>query len=113
MLGRVWPRHGHRGRPLNSVVSRHGMARLKHELWKESEQEQTFCLSGPMGDEARSVLGPGAKLIWTVEAESHVEAMTKYYTFMGWGLYQTEHEWDHQPYSEEWLAIQRSGKVSP
>ena len=23
MLGRVWPRHGHRGRPLNSVVIRH------------------------------------------------------------------------------------------
>jgi hypothetical protein len=23
MVGRVWPRHGHRGRPLNSVVSRH------------------------------------------------------------------------------------------
>ncbi len=22
-MGRVWPRHGHRGRPLNSVVSRH------------------------------------------------------------------------------------------
>jgi hypothetical protein len=23
MVGRVWPRHGHRGRPLNSVVRRH------------------------------------------------------------------------------------------
>src|SRR5260221_1785765 len=23
MVGRVWPRHGRRGRPLNSVVSRH------------------------------------------------------------------------------------------
>jgi len=23
MVGRVWPRHRHRGRPLNSVVSRH------------------------------------------------------------------------------------------
>jgi hypothetical protein len=22
-VGRVWPRHGHRGRPLNSVVSQH------------------------------------------------------------------------------------------
>ena len=25
MVSRVWPRHGHRGRPLNSVVSRHRM----------------------------------------------------------------------------------------
>ena len=23
MVGRVWPRHGHRGRPLNSVVRTH------------------------------------------------------------------------------------------
>ena len=23
MVGRVWPRHGHRGRPLNSIVRRH------------------------------------------------------------------------------------------
>jgi hypothetical protein len=26
-VGRVWPRHGHRGRPLNSVVSHHSMSR--------------------------------------------------------------------------------------
>ena len=27
MVGRVWPRHGHRGRPLNSVVS-HQLAKM-------------------------------------------------------------------------------------
>jgi hypothetical protein len=27
---------------------------------------------------------PSAKLIWTVEAESHFEAMTAYYKFQGW-----------------------------
>jgi hypothetical protein len=26
MVGRVWPRHGHRGRPLNSVDRRHQAA---------------------------------------------------------------------------------------
>ncbi len=29
------------------------MAILKHELWCEANgEEQTFCLAGPMGDEA-------------------------------------------------------------
>jgi hypothetical protein len=32
MVGRVWPRHRHRGRPLNSVVMRHRSA-LIHRLW--------------------------------------------------------------------------------
>jgi len=84
------------------------MARLKHELWKEANGEQTFCLAGPMGNEARSLLGPDASLIWTVEAANHFEAMTKYYEFMGWGTYNTDQEWDRKPYPDDWLAIQVS-----
>jgi hypothetical protein len=85
------------------------MAKLMHELWEEGERS-TFCLAGPMGDGARELLGPGAKLLWTVEAESHFGAMTKYYEFRNWGEYTTEHEWDMQPYPEEWLEIQLSRK---
>ena len=48
------------------------------------------------------MLGHGAKLIWTVEARSHFEAMTEYYKFMGWGEYTTDQAWDMQPYPEEW-----------
>ena len=60
--------------------------KLKHELWEENEgQELTFCLAGRHGDDARKLLSPDAKLIWTVEAESHFEAMTAYYKFMAWG----------------------------
>ncbi len=67
--------------------------KLKHELWEErGGEEYTFCLAGPRGDGARKLLSPDAKLIWTVEAESHFEAMTAYYQFMGWGVYKTEHE---------------------
>ena len=51
---------------------------MKHELWVESNDEQTFCLSGPQGDEVRALLGTEAKRIWTCEASSHFEAMTKY-----------------------------------
>lgn len=74
------------------------MAIRWHELWLESEQEQTFCFAGPLGDDARALLLPGAKLVWTVEAESHFEAMTKYYEHMGWGVYETIHVSDYEPY---------------
>jgi hypothetical protein len=71
---------------------------LKHELWKdiggEQYSEYTFCLSGPRGDDARRSLSPHAKLIWTVEADSHFAAITAYYEFMGWGIYTTDQEWD-------------------
>jgi hypothetical protein len=29
MVGRVWPRHGHRGRPLNAIVRRHRARKMK------------------------------------------------------------------------------------
>ncbi len=81
--------------------------KLKHELWKDiggdEYSELTFCLAGPYGDGARSLLSPHAELIWAVEAGSHFEAMTAYYKFMGWGEYTTDQEWDMQPYPEEWF----------
>ncbi len=48
--------------------------------------------------------------MWTVEAGSHVDAMTKYYAYMGWGEYATEHEWDYQPYPEEWARVQQAAE---
>jgi hypothetical protein len=85
------------------------MASLVHELWVESDEEQTFCLAGPMGEDARSLLAPGARRVWTVKAESHFDAMRKYYEHMEWGEYTTEHAWDHEPYPDDWLRIQRGG----
>jgi hypothetical protein len=84
------------------------MASLVHELWVESDQEQTFCLAGPMGDDARSLLALGSRMVWTVEAESHFDAMTKYYEYMGWGEYTSEHASDRELYPDDWLRIQRS-----
>jgi hypothetical protein len=38
--------------------------KLKHELWEEKEGGGwTFCLAGPLGEDARNLLGPDAKLI--------------------------------------------------
>ncbi len=77
--------------------------KLKHELWEDKDSGgYTLCLAGPRGEDARKTLGHKAKLIWTVEAGSHFEAMTAYYRFMEWGEYTTDQAWDMQPYPEEW-----------
>ena len=64
--------------------------------------------TGPAGNAARRLLVPGSRLVWTIEASSHFEAMTLYYARMGWGEYRAEHAWDWQPYPEEWLCTRRS-----
>ncbi|OZG75541.1 hypothetical protein BTA51_03580 [Hahella sp. CCB-MM4] len=74
---------------------------MKHELWVETEEEQTFCLAGRYGDSVRSLLKPGAKLVWTCDASSYFEAMTKYYEYMGWGEYKSDFpEEDKRTYVE-------------
>ena len=74
---------------------------MLHELWDEGQDGQTFCLAGPKGDEARQMLGPAARKVWTVEAASHFEAMRLYYEHMGWGEYTTDFaELDRQTYAE-------------
>jgi hypothetical protein len=88
------------------------MASLIHELWDEANGEQTFCLAGPHGAGARSLLTANARLVWTVEASSHYEAMTAYYQHMGWRKYDTSHAWDLQPYPEAWRALQRAGIIT-
>ncbi|QSA97098.1 hypothetical protein [Methylococcus sp. EFPC2] len=74
---------------------------MLHELWVELENEQTFCLAGAQGEAARKLLGPTARLVWSVEAGSHFEAMTQYYEYMGWGVYKSDFpELDKKLYSE-------------
>ncbi|OMO23041.1 hypothetical protein BCT38_20495 [Vibrio lentus] len=74
---------------------------MKHELWSNEQELDTFCLAGPDGDGARSLMEPDSKLIWECEANSHFEAMTKYYQFRGWGEYTSDYpEIDKRPYCE-------------
>jgi hypothetical protein len=74
---------------------------LLHELWVGSDGLGTFCLAGPRGDDARGLLAQPAQLVWTVEADSHFDAMTAYYRFRGRGVYETLYpEWDCVSYSE-------------
>jgi len=51
-----------------------------------------------MGNDARALLPVSAKKVWTVSAASHFDAMTKYYAYMGWGTYTTQHPSDYEPY---------------
>lgn len=61
----------------------------------------SFILAGEHGMEARSLLESGAKLVWTCEAVSHFDAMTKYYKHMDWGEYTTDFpEHDKRAYAD-------------
>jgi hypothetical protein len=70
-----------------------------HELWVDDEGLDSLCLAGPEGDGARALLQQPARLVWTVEATSHFEAMTAYYRYRGRGTYTTDFpEEDHRLY---------------
>jgi hypothetical protein len=53
------------------------------------------------------MLPADAKLIWTVWASSHFEAMTRYYERQEWGTYTTDQPWDFEPYPAEWVQEQQ------
>jgi hypothetical protein len=74
---------------------------MMHELWANKDELDLFCLTGQRGDDARKLLEPGYKLIWTCESNSHFEAMTRYYEFRSWGEYTTDFpDQDKKTYKE-------------
>jgi hypothetical protein len=74
---------------------------IKHEIWESPEGLTALCLTDNRGDECRKLLDPGSKLINSFYAESPYEAMTIYYKFMNWGIYNTEFEIDKEPYEKK------------
>ena len=70
-------------------------------MWQEPKGETGLCFGDRRGDGFRKLSEPGAKVIFTFTAESHFDAMTIYYSFMGWGEYQTDYEIDKVPYSKQ------------
>jgi hypothetical protein len=56
-------------------------------------------------------MSPGAILVWTVWGNSHFDVMTKYYEHRRRGPYATEHEWDMQPYPDDWARRQHEAGV--
>ncbi len=77
------------------------MAKIKHDIWKSKEGLTSLCFSGEIGEESRSILEPDSEIIHSFYADSHFDAMTKYYEYMDWGVYETECEEDKEIYNLE------------
>ncbi|WP_431259171.1 DUF6881 domain-containing protein [Roseateles chitinivorans] len=92
------------------------MAQLLHEVWEVPDEQGQWLpslqLAGPDGDAARTRRGPGARLVTTLRAGSHFEAMTRYYALQEWGAYTTHHAQDYWPYPDEWALRQGQSPVS-
>jgi hypothetical protein len=87
---------------------------LRLEVWEDFGEGEAslpaLLYAGPLGDEPRCRLGPKARLLTTIWAGSHFEAMTIYYRLMGWGEYSSDQPWDFQPYPQEWLLEQQKAE---
>ena len=68
----------------------------------------SFCLAGPMGDGARARLPASAKLVWTVWARTHFEAMSLLHERIGPEPHTSGEPWDFEPYPQEWIDEQRA-----
>jgi hypothetical protein len=90
--------------------------KLLLEVWEDfgddGESLPALLYAGPRGEESRRLLGPKARLLTTIHAGCHFEAMTLYYRLMGWGTYTTSQPWDYEPYPEGWLLEQESAGLS-
>jgi hypothetical protein len=82
------------------------MALMIHVVWVDSAGLPELCLAGPMGDDQRALMDIGARLIATIEAASHFEAMTKYNRLLDREAYTTDFDWDYKEYPDEWHRIQ-------
>jgi hypothetical protein len=79
------------------------MAYVKIDIWKNTEGMTALTFSGELGAEQRKILEGDYGIIHSFYADSHFDAMTKYYAFMDWGQYETEFEIDKIPYDTELL----------
>lgn len=88
------------------------MAVLTHEVWvrlDELGQSLHACiLAGRLGEASRAqLIAEGARLAWTFDAGSHLEAMTIYHERAHGEDYSTDQAWAADPYPEEWLTLQK------
>ena len=78
------------------------MKKVKHEVWINNEGLTTLCFADERGNDCRRLLleEEGSKIINVIYAESHFEAMTLYYKFIGFGEYNTDFEIYKIPYDQ-------------
>ena len=63
MVGRVWLRHGHRGRPLDSVVSHHRGIPMSWDIFVQDLPEGVTTIDDIPKDFAPQPLGPRSTII--------------------------------------------------
>jgi hypothetical protein len=94
-----------------------GSGTLLLEVWEHrtdgGQSLTSLEFAGPRGHASRAHLPPSARLLTTIRASSHYEAMTRYYSLMGWGTYTTAQPSDYEPYPEEWVEEQRNAGLKP
>ena len=92
------------------------MAKLMHEVWVRSDengQDLHACiLGGSLGSQARAMLiAEGARLVWTFEAGSHLEAMKIYHRRAHGDDYGVDdRDWISEPYPNEWFEQQQADR---
>lgn len=86
------------------------MALVKLDIWKNKEGLTALLFSRELGQEGRMTLEEDYEIIHSFYADSHFDAMTKYYEFMDWGQYETEFEIDKEPYDKEQLEKRNKRK---
>lgn len=85
-----------------------------HEIWMSPDENNdgeylASCIAlGPSGDRARALLETGSYCVLVFWASCHNEAMQFYYSFLGYGTYTSDQDWDYQEYPIEWHEEQRS-----
>jgi hypothetical protein len=87
------------------------MALIKLDIWQNKEGLTALLFADTLGEEGRQTLEADYEIIHSFFAESHFDAMTKYYQFMDWGLYTTDFEVDKEPYNLEYLQRGRGDKA--
>ena len=88
-----------------------------HEVWlypdsAGSKEVRPSCVAfGPAGDAARAlsqeIKENTGECVWIFYADSHQEAMTLYYEFIGFGDYVSNDAWDFERYPDFWYQEQK------
>jgi hypothetical protein len=65
--------------------------RKLHEIWVDKDELPGCCLAGQESEGFRKELSQPAKKIHEFYANSHLEAMTYYYRYMGYGEYTSDY----------------------
>lgn len=72
------------------------------ELWKTEDDGLTFAPAYKIGELMNlGVLDHTSKCIWSIMADSYIDAMTKYHEYMEWEPYKPMLDENGEPYPED------------